>query len=117
MSEAATQQAIRLALGTCPDIRAFRNNVGAYKDPATGRVIRYGLIQGSGDLIGWRTVTITQDMVGKPLAQFLSVEVKAPKGRIRPEQLNWAEAVNRAGGLAVIARSVDDVRFLLAPDV
>ena len=114
MSEASTQQDIRLALGSCPGVRAFRNNVGAYKDHATGRVIRYGLIQGSGDLIGWRTVTITPEMVGQTVAQFLSVEVKAPKGRVRPEQLNWAEAVNRAGGVAVIARSVDDVRFLLA---
>lgn len=113
MSEAATQQAIRLALGSAPGIRTFRNNVGAYKAP-DGRVIRYGLVTGSGDLIGWQTVTITPDMVGQQFARFLSVEVKAPKGVVRPEQLVWAENVRKAGGIAVIARSVEDVRFLLA---
>lgn len=113
MSEAATQQAIRLALGSAPGIRTFRNNVGAYKAP-DGRVIRYGLVTGSGDLIGWQTVTITPDMVGQQFARFLSVEVKAPKGVVRPEQLVWAENVRKAGGIAVIARSVEDVSFLLA---
>lgn len=113
MSEASVQQNIRLTLGICPGVKVFRNNVGAYKDPV-GRVIRYGLIQGSGDLIGWRTVLITPAMVGQTLAQFVSVEVKSPTGRIRPEQLRWQEAVNRAGGVAVIARSVEDVQFLVA---
>jgi len=56
MSETGIQQDIRLALGSCPSIKMFRNNVGAYKDP-TGRVIRYGLFVGSADLIGWRTVS------------------------------------------------------------
>ena len=113
MSEAGVQQQIRLALGSHPGIKAFRNNVGAYKDP-TGRVIRYGLVTGSGDLIGWKTVTITQDMVGRQIAQFMSIEVKTPKGVVRPEQQIWVENVRRGGGIAVIARSVDDVQFLLA---
>lgn len=113
MSEASLQQNIRLTLGKCPGVKLFRNNVGAYKDPA-GRVIRYGLVQGSADLIGWRTVVITQSMVGQSVAQFVSVEVKSPTGRIRPEQLRWQDAVTRAGGVAVIARSVEDVQFLVA---
>jgi hypothetical protein len=113
MSEQSVQQAIRLALGTHPGIKVFRNNVGAFKAP-DGRVIRYGLITGSGDLIGWRTVTITPDMVGTRIAQFVSVEVKTPKGVVRPEQAVWADNVRKAGGIAVIARSVDDVNFLIA---
>ena len=113
MSEASTQQDIRLALGKHPGIRCFRNNVGAYKAP-DGRVIRYGLVTGSGDLIGWKTVVITPDMVGRHIAQFMSIEVKAPKGVVRPEQVTWAENVRKAGGIAVIARSVEDVQFLLA---
>lgn len=112
MSEAGIQQQIRLALGSAPGVRTFRNNVGAYKLP-DGRVIRYGLITGSGDLIGWRTVTITPDMVGQRFAQFLSVEVKTPKGKPTPEQLIWADNVRKAGGIAVIARSVEDVGFLI----
>jgi hypothetical protein len=113
MSEAAIQQDIRLALGSSPGVKVFRNNVGAYKDPQ-GRVIRYGLMTGSADLIGWRTVVITPDMVGLHIAQFMSIEVKAPKGVVRPEQQIWADNVRKGGGIAVIARSVDDVKFLLA---
>ena len=113
MSETGIQQQIRLALGSCPGVKMFRNNVGAYKDP-TGRVIRYGLFVGSADLIGWRTVTITPDMVGQSLAQFVSVEVKTPTGRLSPEQETWQVAVQKAGGIAVVARSVDDISFLVA---
>jgi hypothetical protein len=114
MSEAAIMQDIRLALGQSPGIKMFRQNVGAYKDPRSGRVIRYGLVVGSGDLIGWQSVVITEAMVGQRFARFLSVEVKTPTGRLSPEQETWRQAVLKAGGIAVVARSVDDVRFLLA---
>ena len=113
MSEAGIQQDIRLALGQCPAVRIFRNNVGAIKAP-DGRVIRYGLTTGSADLIGWQTVTIIPEMVGQRFARFVSVEVKAPKGRLSPEQETWRQAVLKAGGIAVVARSVDDVQFLVA---
>ena len=113
MSEAGVQSAIRLALGKYPGVKAFRNSVGQYRTE-DGRVIRYGLLPGSGDLIGWRTVLITPDMVGRHIAQFMSIEVKTPKGAVRPDQVLWAENVRRAGGIAVIARSVEDVQFLLA---
>lgn len=92
----------------------FRNSVGLYQDPKSGSWIRYGLLPGSGDLIGWQTVTITPDMVGQRFARFVSVEVKTPKGVVKPDQRLWADNVRKAGGIAVIARSVDDVRFLLA---
>jgi hypothetical protein len=114
MSEAAIQQDIRLALGSHPGIRAFRNNCGAYKDPRSGRVIRYGLHTGSADLIGWQSVVITEAMVGQRFARFVSIEVKTPTGRLSPEQETWQAAVQKAGGIAVVARSVDDISFLVA---
>jgi hypothetical protein len=114
MSEAGLQQDIRLALGSHPGVKMFRNNSGAYKDPRSSRVIRYGLATGSADLIGWQTVLITPAHVGQRFARFVSVEVKAPKGRVSPEQETWRAAVLKAGGIAVIARSVDDVQFLVA---
>lgn len=114
MSEAVIQQDVRLALGQCPAVRMFRNNSGAYKDPRSGRVIRYGLTTGSADLIGWQTVTITPDMVGLHIARFVSIEVKAPKGRLTPEQETWRTSVLKAGGIAIVARSVEDVQFLVA---
>ena len=104
--ETTLQQQIRLALGTRPDARLFRNQVGSLPDPRTGRLVTFGLAKGSADLIGWRTVVVTPDMVGRRLAVFTSIEVKTPTGRIRPEQQHWLAAVQGAGGFAGIARSV-----------
>jgi hypothetical protein len=113
MSEAAIQQDIRLALGQTPGLRVFRNNVGAIKD-RNNRLVRYGLCTGSADLIGWQSVVITPAMVGQRFARFVSIEVKTPAGRLSPEQETWQAAVQKAGGIAVVARSVDDVSFLVA---
>lgn len=107
-AETTLQQQIRLALGTRTDLRLFRNQVGQLPDPRTGRPVQFGLARGSADLIGWRTITITPDMVGQRIAVFTSIEVKTPRGRIRPEQHAWLGAVLSAGGIAGIARSVTD---------
>lgn len=112
MSESGEQSRIMLALGGAQHIRIFRNNVGVARFP-NGSVVRYGLAVGSADLIGWRTLTITPDMVGKPIAQFLSVECKAPKGKATEAQDAWFFAVKKAGGIALLARSPEDVRHLL----
>ncbi len=97
-SENLIQKEIKSAL--CKDkTRVFRNNVGMING------IQFGLCKGSADLIGWKTVTITEDMIGKEIAQFVSVEVKTPNGRVGKYQNLWLEAVQKAGGLAIIARS------------
>lgn len=112
-AETTLQQQIRLALGTHPDTRLFRNQVGSLPDPRTGRLVTFGLARGSADLIGWRTIVITPDMVGQQLAVFTSIEVKTPTGRIRTEQQAWLGVVQRAGGFAGIARSVCDANEIL----
>ena len=114
-AETTLQQQIRLAVGTNPDARIFRNQVGSLPDSRTGRLVTFGLARGSADLIGWRTITVTQSMVGIRLAIFTSIEVKTPTGRIRPEQQAWLEAVQQAGGIAIIARSVPDAVLALSP--
>ena len=106
--ETDLQQRIRLALGTLAGLRIFRNQTGQLPDPRTGRPVQFGLARGSADLIGWRTITVTPDMVGKRLAVFTSIEVKTPRGRLTPEQHNWLLAVQAAGGIAGVARSVAD---------
>jgi hypothetical protein len=110
-SEQTIQQHIRLACssGNC---RLFRNNTGTLKD-ANGRPVQFGLCKGSADLIGWRSVTITTEMVGQQIAVFTSIEVKAATGRIRPEQQQWLNAVQAAGGIAGVARSVGEAMDLL----
>ena len=111
-SEQTIQQHIRLAcsIGTC---RLFRNNTGTLRD-INGRPVSFGLCKGSADLIGWTTRTVTQDMVGQQIAVFTSIEVKAATGRIRPEQQQWLNAVQAAGGIAGVARSVGEAMDLLS---
>ncbi len=113
-AETDLQQRIRLALGTRPDARLFRNQVGSLPDPRTGRLVTFGLARGSADLIGWRTIVVTPDMVGRRLAVFTSIEVKTPTGRVRPDQQAWLGVVRKAGGIADIARSVPDAELVLS---
>ena len=112
-AETTLQQQIRLALGTRSDLRLFRNQVGQLPDPRTGRPVQFGLARGSADLIGWRTITITPEMVGQRLAVFTSIEVKTERGRVRPEQHAWLSTVQGAGGIAGIARSIQDANDLV----
>jgi hypothetical protein len=111
-SEQSIQQHIRLTCSTGAT-RLFRNNTGTLRDQH-GRPVSFGLCKGSADLIGWRTVTITPEMVGQQVAVFTSIEVKTATGRVKPEQQQWLDAVQAAGGIAGVARSVEDAQALLA---
>ena len=110
-TEQTIQQQIRLACSSGPT-RLFRNNTGTLRDQH-GRPVTFGLAKGSADLIGWTTRMITPDMVGQQVAVFTSIEVKTATGRLRPEQQQWLEVVQAAGGIAGVARSVCDANALL----
>lgn len=112
-----------------PGARLFRNNVGSawagpgfnlkagqvYRAQGGERVItqprpvEFGLVKGSGDGIGWHTMAITPDMVGRRVAVFVSIETKAKNGRVRPEQLNWLQQVQASGGIALIINDADQL--------
>jgi len=94
--------------------RLFRNNVGVLQD-RNGQHVRYGLCVGSGDLIGWKEVTVTPEMVGKKVAIFTSVEVKTGKLKPTEAQFNFGCAVTEAGGYSLLARAADDVHKFLEP--
>ena len=108
MKEKKTQTEILLKIGGRKDTRLFRNSVGIGM-LRNGSYIKFGLAKGSGDLIGWHSLIVTEEMVGKRLAIFLSIEVKAPKGLTSKEQKIWEQIVNESGGIALIARSPEDV--------
>lgn len=91
--------------------RLWRNNTGALKD-ARGQLVRYGLCPGSSDLIGFRTITITPEMVGQRVAIFSAVEVK-DRGRPTEQQAAFIRMVQMAGGLAGVARSVPEALSIL----
>lgn len=117
------QNEIRLDLPS--NARGFRNNVGLGWTGDTARTkdgsmlvrnprpLHAGLCKGSSDLIGWVTIEVTPEMVGKKIAVFMALEVKTKKGRGRKEQLNFIENVQRAGGVAGIVRSSEQANELL----
>ena len=74
------------------------------------RRVKCGLKTGSSDLIGWKTLTVTPEMVGEKIAVFCSAELKTEKGRPTEDQKNWLSAVNFSGGLAGIVRSMKDFK-------
>lgn len=50
------------------------------------------------------------DIIGcSPQGRFIAIEVKKPEGKVSEEQLDFIERVNRIGGTAFVAYSLDDV--------
>ena len=111
--ETVLQQNIRLALGQEENLRLFRNQVGQLPDPRTGRYIQFGLAKGSSDLIGFKTVKVTPDMVGQEIAQFVSLEIKTETGKLTKMQHNWLQKVKTSGGIVGVARTVKDALKIL----
>lgn len=72
------------------------------------RALKSGLCNGSSDLIGWHTVTITEDMVMQKVAVFVAVETKSEQGFLSEEQSNFLGEVRNAGGIAIEARSAEE---------
>lgn len=121
VTEAQAQQAIRLA-APAHGVTLWRNNSGAATDE-TGRLIHYGLGNDSSavnrhikssDLIGITPVVITQDMVGKTVGIFTSIEVKRPgwkfHGTEREQaQKRWVDLIIKQGGIGCFATGPGDV--------
>lgn len=97
-SERILQDRIRAAIAALPDARVWRNNVGLDQK----RGVKYGLGRGSPDL------------VGIVAGRFVGLEVKTATGRVRPEQTVWLDMIRRLGGVAGVARSVEDAMALVA---
>lgn len=123
MLESNVQKLIQLTASKL-GVVLFRNNVGLgwqgqvrrLTDGSihilTPRPLEAGLHKGSSDLIGWKAVTITPDMIGKRVAIFTAIEVKAGT-KPTPEQLTFIDQVRKAGGIAGIARSPEEASSLL----
>ncbi|MBK6999440.1 MAG: VRR-NUC domain-containing protein [Rhodoferax sp.] len=78
-----------------------RMNSGAAR--VGGRFVRFGFV-GCPDVLG-----MLRD------GRLLGVEVKAPKGKLRPEQAVFLERVRAGGGVAFVARDCRDVMQALGP--
>ena len=121
MFESQTEQLNKLRVyATQINGRLFRNNVGEgwvgkeiWKTIAGGKLlsilnprkILYGLTVGSSDLIGWKSIVITEEMVGQQVAVFWAMEVKKEYDSVKTDQARFLNAVASAGGIAEIART------------
>lgn len=74
------------------------------------RQVRAGLGEGTSDLIGWHTITITPAMVGARIAVIAVCETKSSTGRATKQQKQFIETINNDGGIGIIARSTDDLK-------
>lgn len=99
MLESAVQAQIRLQLNATGRCRLVRNNVGVNVEAG----VRYGLGNGSPDLVG----------VLRGGRSFC-IEVKRSKGgRVSPAQVAWWRAYRAWGGLGGVANSLEEAFRLL----
>lgn len=109
--EARAQQEARLRASR-GGARLWRNNVGAWRDPEAGTLVRYGLCNESkamneqfksSDLIGITPVVVPHTWVGYTVGIFTAIEMKEPgwkwsgKGR-EVAQRRYIDLVQSLGG-------------------
>lgn len=106
-------------------LRLFRNNTGVAwqgnvvnHSPllltlANPRPVHMGLCKGSSDLIGWKTITVTKEMVGRRLAVFTAIETKSLGKKATAEQAAFLNTVQLAGGTALLAKPDTDLSSIL----
>lgn len=96
-------------------LRLLRNNRGMFKTIDGKRIVRAGLeVEGASDLIGIKTVTITQDMVGTKVGVFVAVEVKKPSWKhpstkTEYQQEQFINQVLIRGGIAFFINNAEDL--------
>jgi hypothetical protein len=98
--ETAILHAIRLALGSEPDLVLWHLVQGAALSPHGG-FVKYGLAPGAADLVGILD------------GRFFALETKAPRGRASDEQKLWGALVQRTGGFYCMVKSVDEAKQAL----
>ena len=77
---------------------------------SNARPVKFGLCEGSSDKIGWTQIVVTEEMVGKKIAVFTAIEEKSRKGAATAVQKNFISTVLSCGGIAVLAKSLDDLK-------
>lgn len=96
-SEADIMRNIQIAMSELGH-RVFRVNTGLFYTKM-GIPVRCGMVNGGSDLVGW---------LGDGSGRILAIEVKSRRGREEQDQIAFALAVQKAGGCAFFARSVED---------
>ncbi len=71
------------------------------------KMYEFGLIAGASDLIGWKKVKITSEMVGETMAQFVAIEGKTGRDKLSKDQYNFLKNVKESGGISLVAYGKD----------
>lgn len=101
--EMVTLKAISSYL-TARGLMVLRINSGAMLSEYKGKRYMYrGAPPGTADLL----------CVVPPLGKLLAIEVKTKKGKLRDSQKEFLDRVAATGGMATVARSVDDAKAIL----
>lgn len=74
----------------------YRNNTGAFVRPGTSSFYRFG-VPGAPDI-----VCVISGL-------FVGIEVKRPGGRLSPLQEDFGKRLTKAGGIYIVATSIEDV--------
>lgn len=127
--EGKASQAVRVRASTW-GLKLFRNQSGALCDK-DGRLIRFGLGNESkklnqelktGDFVGWTSLVITPEMVGKTVPIFTNIEAKAagfkPRVEYNKNSREYAQnkfnlLVEAAGGMAGFASCENDIDLII----
>lgn len=110
--ESDVNKAIKDIIDADKTLRVWRNNRGLAE---YGNVkVKYGVgPNGAADWIGYRVVKVTQDMVGKSIAQFVALEAKRPGEKPDANQQWFIDRTKAEGGAAGWADSGDVAKQLL----
>ncbi len=101
MSETDLMRQILVAVSAIPGAVFWRVNVGVFRSLSGRETVRCG-IPGQADIAGVYR------------GRHLEIEVKTDDGRLSQAQRRWRMAVERAGGIWVLARSPRDALNALA---
>jgi hypothetical protein len=113
-TEAELQDDIRNALAKIPECMIFRANV--LGEAWCGEVVNRG--HGTVVIDGARRVTSGLpagfcDLFGTYQGRFVAIEVKSRRGVVSEAQKRFLASVQSNGGLAGVARSVDDAMEII----
>jgi hypothetical protein len=135
MREAGVQRSIWLALGRVSTLFRLNSGKGWVSGGGkphrlgdgsvivpNGRPIALGLalangdaVDGPPDLLGWTSIEITPEMVGKTVAVVTGIEAKRSEGgRKSKEQKHFHEQLRAAGGIVGFAASVEEALAIVA---
>lgn len=107
VTEKVIETAILTYLNYLPQCFAWKNNNTGIYDP------KRGCFRKNRNKFAINGVA---DIIGVYRGRMLAIEVKKPGGKATKEQTDFINRINKLGGIAGVATSIDDVRQIIRKD-